>query len=166
MKRTLFLLFLILFLCSCHHYEIERYDPPMLTVVAETGEHVATRFGYRWELERKEDAVDYVDPRFYEEYVPIVVKEGETCRLRFSRGYAPEMYIIQFFPEDGGEKQIIEYSINRYADDPQNEEEPSVSFTVTGSGIYTVDAVWPEWITNSLVTDATYGFAVTVSGRK
>ena len=41
-----------------------------------------------------------------------------------------------------------------------------MSFTVTGSGIYTVDAVWPEWITNSLVTDATYGFAVTVSGRE
>ena len=162
MKKLLLLLLTLAVFCSCRHYEIDRYDPPGLLVVTETGEYTATRFGYRWERERKEDAVDYVDPRTYE-YTPIHIREGESCELRFGREFAPEMYIIRFYPGDGGDKQIVEYSLNPHGDDPRYTESSSVLVPVTESGIFTVEAVWPEWVTNSVVTDATYGFEVIVS---
>ena len=169
MKKRMLLLLLLLptlltALLSCRHIEIDRYDPPQLIVVTEEGEYTAVRFGYRWERERKEDAVDYVEPRTYA-YEPIPVS-AESCQIRFSRGYAPEMYIIRFYPEDGGDKRIVDYTINPRADDPHFTENSSVLLPVTESGIFTVEAVWPEWVTNSVVTDATYGFAVTVSGRE
>ncbi|MBE6725176.1 MAG: hypothetical protein E7576_08315 [Ruminococcaceae bacterium] len=165
MKRLLLLLLILPILCSCRHYEIDRYDPPGLLVVTESGEYTAVRFGYRWERERKEDAVDYVDPRTYD-YTPILMSEGETCHLRFGRDFAPEMYIIRFYPEDGGDKQIIDYTLNPRGGDPRFEGASSVLLPVTESGIFTVEAVWPEWVTNSVVTDATYGFHIIVSDKQ
>ena len=164
MKRLLFLLFLMIPLfCSCVHEEIVRYDPPGMFVVTETGEYGATRFGYRWERERKEDAVDFVEPSTYE-YEPIVMAAGESCHLRFGEGFAPEMYIIRFYPGNGADKRVVDYTINYHGNDPRFAENYSVLLPpVTESGIYTVEAVWPEWITNSVVTDATYGFEVSVS---
>lgn len=164
MKRLLLFLLVFPILCACHHYEIELYDPPGMNIITEEGEYTAVRFGYRWERERKGDAVDYVDPHTYE-YTPFSVKKGETCHIRFGSGYAPEMYIIRFYPEDGGEKQIVDYTINHWGGDPRYAENYSVMVTIEESGIYTVEAVWPEWITNSVVTDATYGFQVTVDGN-
>ena len=165
MKRLLFLLFLMIPLfCSCVHEEIVRYDPPGMIVVTESGEHWATRFGYRWERERKGDAVDFVEPDTYEEYEPIAMHAEEACYLRFGEGIAPEMYIIRFYPADGAEKRVVDYTINYHGNDPRYAENYSVLLPpVTQSGIYTVEAVWPEWITNSVVTDATYGFEVSVS---
>ena len=167
MKRLrLLLLFLPIVLCACANKEIIKYDPPGMIVVTETGEFTATRFGYKWEQERKGDAVDYVDPRTYA-YTPIGMTQGERCYLRFGDGYAPEMYIIRFYPADGGDKQIIDYTINYHGNDPRFAENYSVLLPpVAESGIYTVEAVWPEWITNSVVTDATYGFEVIVSGAE
>ena len=164
MKKTwLLLLFLPVLLCSCVDKEIIKYDPPGMLVVTETGEYYATRFGYKWEQDRTEEAVDYVDPLTYE-YTPIGMHEGEACFLRFGdEEYAPEMYIIRFYPSNGGEKQIIDYTINYRGTDSRFAGNYSVELPpVTESGIYTVEAVWPEWITNSIVTDATYGFEVTV----
>ena len=163
-KRLLLLLFLTVLLCSCVDKEIIKYDPPGMLVVTETGEYMSTRFGYKWEQDRTEDAVDYVDPLTFE-YVPIGMRKGESCFLQFGDNeYAPVMYIIRFYPADGGERQIIDYTINYRDDDPNYAQNYSVELPpVTTSGIYTVEAVWPEWITNSIVTDATYGFEVTVS---
>ena len=162
MKRLLVLLLMLPVLCSCRHYEIDRYDPPGLLVVTQTGEYTAVRFGYKWERERKEDAVDYVDPSTYE-YEPITIAPDESCYLRFGRGFAPEMYIIRFYPENGGDKQIVDYTLNPHGGDPRFEGDSSVLLPVTESGIFTVEAVWPEWVTNSVVTDATYGFSIIVS---
>ena len=159
-KRLLLLLFLTVLLCSCVDKEIIKYDPPGMLVVTETGEYMSTRFGYKWEQDRTE----YVDPLTFE-YVPIGMRKGESCFLQFGDNeYAPVMYIIRFYPADGGERQIIDYTINYRDDDPNYAQNYSVELPpVTTSGIYTVEAVWPEWITNSIVTDATYGFEVTVS---
>ncbi|MBQ3956768.1 MAG: hypothetical protein II680_12835 [Clostridia bacterium] len=163
MKRILFsLLPLLLLFCSCSREEIIRYDPPMMTIITDSGEYTAVRFGYRWERERKEDAVDYVNPVTYE-YAPIPVSAGESCQLAFSgRDTSPEMYIIRFYPAGGGERQIVDYSLNRHADDPEYEWSASLLITITESGVFTVEAVWPEWVANSIVTDATYGFRVIV----
>ena len=162
MKKLLVLLLTLPLLVSCRHYEIDRYDPPSLMIVTESGEYTAVRFGYRWERERKEDAVDYVDPVTYE-YTPIAVRSDELCHLRFGREFSPEMYIIRFYPGGGGDKQIIDYSLNPHVDDPTFTGSSSVLLPITVSGVYTVEAVWPEWVTNSVVTDATYGFEVIVT---
>ena len=58
--------------------------------------------------------------------------------------------------------QIVDYSLNRHADDPEYEWSASLLITITESGVFTVEAVWPEWVANSIVTDATYGFRVIV----